>query len=249
MRKPRSLDSNQVEQIVFITVMLGAINGIQPSYLNHVSLNKLLQESLAKGSRAAADSDASGLESRDLRVSTTFASADDGTGVTHTTAWGSADTSNEADSRLVGLVRALEELSGILLGATTDLADHDDAVGLGVIEEHVQTVDEVGAGEGVTTDTNDEGLAKAGLGRLVHSLIGEGSGTRDDTDATTLVDETGHDTDLTLSLEVCQPAALLSPSYKGAYWGDNARAVRANKSGLVLCLENIRDPNHVWEHG
>lgn len=171
--------------------------------LNHVSLDELLQQSLAKGSRAAADGDTSSLESRDLRVSTTLSSADDGTGVTHTTAWGSADTGNEADGGLVSRVRALEELSGILLSATSDLTDHDDAVGLGVLEEDVQAVDKVGAGEGVTSDTDDQGLAKAGLGSLVHGLVGEGSGTGDDTNATALMDKAGHNTDFALSLGIC----------------------------------------------
>lgn len=118
----------------------------------------------------------------------------------HTAAGGSGDTGDEGNSGLVVDVVGLEELGGVLLGGTTNLTDHDDTVGLGVLEEDLQAVDEVGAGEGVTTDTDDERLAQAGLGSLVDGLVGQGTGAGDDTNTAALVDETGHDTDLALAL-------------------------------------------------
>lgn len=166
-----------------------------------VTLDKLGKQRLAEGGRAALDDDTSILESSDLGVGTALATADDGTGVTHTAAGGSTDTGDEGNSGLVVDVVGLEELGGILLGGTTDLTDHDDTVGLGVLEEDLQAVDEVGAGEGVTADTNDERLAKTSLGGLVDGLVGQGTGTGDDTDTAALVDETGHDTDLALTLK------------------------------------------------
>jgi len=120
--------------------------------------------------------------------------------VTHTATGGSGDTGNEGNSGLVVDVVGLEELGGVLLSGSTNLTDHDDTVGLGVLEEDLQAVDEVGTGEGVTANTDNERLSKAGLGGLVDGLVGEGTGTRDDTDAAALVDEAGHDTDLALSL-------------------------------------------------
>lgn len=120
--------------------------------------------------------------------------------MTHAAAGGSRDTGNERDGGLVVDVVGLEELGGILLGGTTNLTDHDDTVGLGVLEEDLEAVDEVGAGEGVTTDTDDEGLTKASLGGLVDGLVGQGTGTGDDTDTAALVDEARHDTDLALTL-------------------------------------------------
>lgn len=220
-------------------------SSIQSNRLNHVSLDELLKESLAKGGRAATDGNARSLESRDLRLSIALASADNGTSVTHTTSGGSADTSNEADGRLVGLVHALEELGGIFLGATADLTNHDDTVGLGVLEEDVEAVDKVGSAEGITADTNDERLAKAGLGGLVDGLVGEGSGTRHDTDAATLVDEAGHDTDFTLALGILLACWVSCINHRSTYRRDDTRAVGANKSGLALCLEHIRDANHI----
>ena len=122
------------------------------------------------------------------------------TSVTHTSARRSRDTGDEGDNGLVGSVVLLEEVGGVLLGGTTDLANHDDTVSLAVLEEDLEAVDEVGTREGVTTNTNDERLTKTGLGGLVDGLVGESTGTGDDTDATTLVDEARHDTDLALSL-------------------------------------------------
>ena len=173
-------------------------------HLKHVPPDELLPEGLAERRRAALNNDTGRLEGGDLAVCATLAAGDDGTGVTHAPAGRSGDTGDEGNDGLLLLpVGLLEELGGVLLGGTTDLADHDDTVGLGVLEEDLKAVDEVGAAEGVTADTDDERLAKAGLGGLVDGLVGEGAGTGDDTDTTALVNETGHDADLALTLGVC----------------------------------------------
>jgi len=170
-------------------------------HLKHVPPDKLLSEGLAERRRAALNNDACRLERGDLAVRTTLAAGNDGTGVTHAPAGRRRDTSDERDNGLLLLLVGLaEEVCGVLLSGTTDLTDHDDTIGLGVLEEDLEAVDEVGAAEGVTTNTDDERLAETGLGGLVDGLVGEGSGAGDDTDATALVDETGHDTDLALTL-------------------------------------------------
>lgn len=182
--------------------------GIYPSPHTHpsrsisdkVTLDKLGKKSLAQSSRASLHRHSGVLESGNLRVRTSLAAADDGTSVTHTATRGSTDTSDEADGGLVVYVVGLEELGGILLGAATNLTNHDDTLSFGVLEEDAKAVDEVGTGEGVTTDTDDERLAKTSLGRLVHGLICEGTGTRDNTNTATLVDKSRHDTDLALTL-------------------------------------------------
>ncbi|PKS11684.1 hypothetical protein jhhlp_001837 [Lomentospora prolificans] len=66
-----------------------------------------------------------------------------------------------------GGVVALEHRGGTLPGGATNPTNHDDAVGPLVLEEDVGAAEEVGAGEGVTADADDEGLAEAGLGGLV----------------------------------------------------------------------------------
>jgi len=170
-------------------------------HLKHVPPDELLPEGLAERRRAALNNDAGRLERGDLAVRTTLAAGNDGTSVAHTPTGRRRDTGDERDNGLLLLLVGLtEEVRGILLGGTTDLTDHDDTVGLGVLEEDLEAVDEVGAAEGVTADTDDERLTETGLGGLVDGLVGEGTGTGDDTDATALVDETGHDTNLALTL-------------------------------------------------
>lgn len=155
----------------------------------------------AQVSRAPLDNYTGILKSGELRIRTALTTADDGTSVAHTAARGSTDASDEGDGGLVVLVVLLEELGGILLGTAANLTNEDDSVGLRVLKEDTEAVDEVGAREGVATNTNDERLAKAGLGSLIHGLIGQGSGTRHDTDTATLVDESRHDANLTLALQ------------------------------------------------
>lgn len=120
-----------------------------------------------------------------------------------------------------------EVFSSLLFGVTTDLTDHHDTLGLWVVEEDFEAIDEVGAVEWITTNTNAEGLAESSLGGLVDSFVSEGSGSRDDTDLSSLVDVTGHDTDLTL------------------LGGDDAGAVGADKSGLVLLDQCGFDSDHI----
>ena len=183
--------------------------------LDQVPLDEFVQEGLAQGSGAALDNNTSRLESGDLRVSATLAAADDGSGVTHTTARGSANAGDETNGGLVVLVVGLEELGSILLGATTDLTNHDDTVGLLVLEEDLQAVDEVGAGEGVTTDTDDQGLTKTSLGGLVDGLVGQGTGPGHNTDTSTLVNESRHDTNLALALHIANfTINILTPVQK-----------------------------------
>ena len=57
----------------------------------------------------------------------------------------------------------LQELCGSLFGLSSDLPNHDDSLRVGVIEEHVETVQEVGAVEGVAADADAEGLTEADL--------------------------------------------------------------------------------------
>lgn len=174
------------------------------TYLNQIPLHELVEQSLAKGSGAPLNNDTGSFKSRDLRISTAFAAANDGTSVTHATAWGSADTGNESNCGLVVLVVGLEELGSILLSATTDLTDHDDTISLLVLKEDLQAVNEVGAGERIATDTNDEGLTESSLSGLVDGLVGQGTGTGNNTDTATLVDEPRHDTNLALALYHCK---------------------------------------------
>ena len=51
----------------------------------------------------------------------------------------------------------------LLFRLSSDLSDHDDSLRLGIIEEHVEAVQEVSAVEGVAADADAEGLAETNL--------------------------------------------------------------------------------------
>jgi hypothetical protein len=56
-----------------------------------------------------------------------------------------------------------EVFGGALLGHASNLANQHDALGLGVGQEHLQAVDEVGAVERITTDANAQRLTQTNL--------------------------------------------------------------------------------------
>lgn len=108
---------------------------------------------LTKSGRTSLNNRTRALQSRNLALRTTLTAADDGTGVTHATAGGSSNTGDEGHDRLALGVVGFDEFGRIFFGGTTDFTNHDDAVGFLVVEEDGEGVDEVGAGEGITTDT------------------------------------------------------------------------------------------------
>lgn len=114
------------------------------------------------------DLGAGSLERGDLVRSGSLSSRDDGSGVSHAAARGSGTSGDEGGDGLG--VRALVVLGqvsgGLLLHRSTDLSDQNDTLSLGVLEEDLDDVNVLGAGEGVTTDTDGERLAEAGEGGL-----------------------------------------------------------------------------------
>ena len=73
-----------------------------------------------------------------------------------------------------------------LLCLASDLTNHDDALGVGVVDEELQAVDEVGSVEGVAADADTQRLAEAHGAGLVHGLVGEGARSGDHAHAASL---------------------------------------------------------------
>ena len=94
------------------------------------------------------------------------------------------------------LTLRLDELGRGLFGIAADLADHDDGIGLGIGLEERERVHEVGADDGIAADADGRALPHAQLRDLVYRLVGQGSGARDDADASRTVDVARHDADL-----------------------------------------------------
>lgn len=95
--------------------------------------------------------------------------------VAHSASWWSGDTSDEADNWLSSQVVVSQEICGLLLCRSTDLTNHDDTIGLLILQEDSQAVDEVGSREWITTNTNDQRLTKTSLSGLIYSLVCESS--------------------------------------------------------------------------
>lgn len=65
-------------------------------------------------------------------------------------------------------------------------------------KESLKTVDEISTIEGITTNADTKGLAKANLSGLVHSLVGECAWPGHNSYAALLVDVAWHDSNLAL---------------------------------------------------
>ena len=63
-----------------------------------------------------------------------------------------------------------QKLGGLFLGIAANFANHHDALGVLVLQENVEAINEVGAVEGITTNANAESLSETGLSGLVNGL-------------------------------------------------------------------------------
>lgn len=140
------------------------------------SLLHSLQHQVTDLCRTLRDDRARLLKRSDLVTGGALTTTDDGTSVTHSPTRRSCPTSDEGDNRLgVGrsLVVLLEVGSGLLLHGTTNFADEDDTFRTGVGKENLDNVDVLGTGEGVTANTNGEGLTKTSKSGLVNGLVSQ----------------------------------------------------------------------------
>lgn len=89
-------------------------------------------------------------------------------------------------------------IGGLFLGHTTDLTDQDDALGVWILQEDLQAVDEVGSVERIASNADAQRLAQADLGRLVDGFVGQRAGPGHDSDLAALVNMARHNTDFAL---------------------------------------------------
>ena len=64
---------------------------------------------------------------------------------------------------------ALMKAAASFFGGAADLADHEDGLGVGVVVEEPERVDEAGADDRVAADADAGRLADAELRELVHA--------------------------------------------------------------------------------
>ena len=92
-----------------------------------------------------------------------------------------------------------DEGRGLLLLVAADLADHDDQLGLRVVLELREHVDERRADDGVAADADDRRVAEPELGQLVADLVRERARARDEADRALAEDLGGDDPDVRLA--------------------------------------------------
>ena len=64
-----------------------------------------------------------------------------------------------------------QPLSSFFFGLPTNFSNHNNTFGLGVVNEFLENINEVGSMEGVSTNTNNGGLSKASSGGLVNCFV------------------------------------------------------------------------------
>ena len=133
--------------------------------------------------------------------------------MTHTLARRRLTAGDERRDRLI-LQILLDPLRGFLLCRAADLTDDEDGIGVGIVLEELERVDEVRALDGVAADADGSRLTDARVRELECRLIGEGAGARDESNVAGLADRAGRDAELGLLRGEKTGACLLytSPS-------------------------------------
>ena len=145
----------------------------------------------------------------------------DRAGVAHRLAGRRGEAGDVGDDRLGHVVG--DELGRPFLGVAADLAAHHDQLGLGVVLEHADHVDEVGPGHRVAADPDDRRVAEPALGEHVADLVGQRARARDDADVALLEERGRDDPDVGLARR------------------QDARAVGADQPRAAVLLERVVD--------
>ncbi|KAL7550156.1 hypothetical protein ACHAWF_013394, partial [Thalassiosira exigua] len=167
------------------------------------------------------------LQRRELLVRAPLPPRDDRPRVPHPPPGRSRHPRDEPHHRLLRIPVRLPPFGRFLFRGSSDLSDHDDPLGLGIVAEFGEAVDEVRPVERISPDADAGALSQSGDGRLVDGLVGERPRARHDADFARGVDVSRHDPDLALS---------------GL---DDPRTVRADEAGLVLVQQRLLDLDHV----
>ena len=162
-----------------------------------------------------------------------FLPTDDRAGVAHPAARRRGRSGDESGDGLLTMV--LGPACGVDLGVAADFTDHDDRFGLGVVVEHLQHFEMVGAVDRISADADTGALAVAELGELEHSFVSESARAGNHADVAALVDVARSDAD-----------AAAAVRFLAAAGSDEAGAVRPDEPGLGAA-ERFLDAHHVHD--
>src|SRR5690606_7245253 len=209
------------------TTMLAAVRSSRNCMRGHPDRRRRserLPDEVDDLDRTAGDSHAVLLEGADLLGGGARRAADDRAGVAHAAPGRSGLPGDEADDRL-GQPLA-DERRRVLLVRAADLSDHDHRLGLSILLERGQAVDERRPDDRVAADAHARRLAEAGARELVDDLVRERSRAGHDADRAARHDLAGDDPDLRAARR------------------DEAGAVRPDQARAPLLDERIH-PRHV----
>src|SRR5262249_48166507 len=130
-----------------------------------------------------------------------FAAGDDRARMAHTPSRRSGHAGDETNHRLLApaLGFQFQEIGRRFFRRAADLADHDHRLRLGIAEEQLEDIDDLGAFDRIAADPDASRLPEARHRRLVHGFVGERARSRNDADAAALMDVARHDADLALA--------------------------------------------------
>ena len=130
-----------------------------------------LAKKSAKEERARRDADPAALHRRDLISGAPFAATDDRASVAHATSGRCGGPCDKANDGLLHIRR--DPLCSLLLCIPSNFADHDDRLGLIILVEGAEDVDEIGPVDRVPADSNARALPNPERAQLTDRLISE----------------------------------------------------------------------------
>src|SRR5450755_174513 len=81
----------------------------------------------------------------------------------------------------------LDEIRRGFFGVAADFSDHDYGFGLRIAIEEIECVDKIRADDGIAADPDCRRLSDAALRKLMHGLVSQRAGARDDPHVSFLV--------------------------------------------------------------
>mmetsp|Transcript_38859 Transcript_38859/g.122464 ORF Transcript_38859/g.122464 Transcript_38859/m.122464 type:complete len:222 (-) Transcript_38859:216-881(-) len=109
-----------------------------------------------------------------------------------------SETCDERHGRFLDFA-VLHHLGCFLFRGSSDLANQNNPFCIRVLQKEFHTILVAGSIERISADTDNNGLTKTHLSSLVNSLVGQRSGTRDDSNLAFAMDISRHDTHFALT--------------------------------------------------
>ena len=134
------------------------------------------------------------IQRSDLFYRSPLAAGNDGAGMPHALSWRCHAAGDEGSDRLLHIV--MDPFRSLFLRRTTDLADHEDRLGIRVVIEKLQCIDEVRAFDRVAADADRTRLSDACMGQLEGRFVSQRAGTGNHAHVAFFIDLSGDDADI-----------------------------------------------------